>query len=1028
MSPHSKSINALTLCLCSHCYRRTASASASTSLSPEELKNRLPGATHAASSSATEANAARNIEQSLQLLVEAIPLAGLRQAWLASTQPGATMTGVTGAGAARIPLIPTPKDLFDIAVERAEESILELLTAHKSVLGMNALYKCLTMIECVELYGALTPPAYAHSSNPASAEEAMHAMLSYAIALYSQSVASGAIRQMAGARLQRGASCASMLSLTSDASAAHSSASVAASTAAATTGRNQVVTNGQGGDGINLPPLSVLLGWLRLPAFSAHLHKTVLTLLLEAIHAHEQGGRHKFQYDVSKGEVTHLPAHILKHLKVELPLRLRCLASYTTIQELGAGADRTRAGYVRQHGAFNSFQAVNLRQLFDRTAPAAPLPPPPTAASTAASQFSLLGSMSPLVSTASTVPPSPYSSQTAATPVHGSGIAGTEAAGRHSIDDEVAALCKLSTPRAEAAMWALRAAQNAELQAARQAALAQAAQASAMAAIGGGGSAQRNASMETFGADRLASADSASSSTMSRAATQLMGGTSVRPGSLTPTGADHASMGGESGNSHSKVRRVVGKDAPLSPSVPSLSLDLVDTPTASGAPREPFFPTEYAKRSDTGRRSPQLHRARSRSSSSEAGGRLRDSTADDELHSGAGLSFSAFRAFHLAYGKAAETGLKHAQDATSGTLVRFFPMLDMSKREVKDADAHFRTNEVVTYVLRTEYAPNGTAWSQLRDHAHYEEGAHDPTLVRASGAGALRRFHSASSGLSGGSTPQGSGTPRQGSAQKSAAFGTPAAGPVVEANLAAITAAKLLQLPATPVESVTSAPIPTATVGVTGSQKTTSAIGLFTMLWCPTYAVPHALLHFLIAPLAGDIFSLTSLHEALSTMGIANKLVGLKHVAPLFCAHLARQPPEHLITEVLVKKLSTFPFQRWLRDSLLTFQDTLMALESAHSRGDGGKGAAPGGNSASSVARVSGEKDTSAAAAGASTLPSSDEAATMELSGTSGADAQWVYTLASEIRDVAASTASQADVSTAAQGSDALPSYDEFIR
>jgi hypothetical protein len=289
----------------------------------------MPGATHAASSSATEANAARNIEQSLQLLVEAIPLAGLRQAWLATTQPGATAAGgVTAAGAARTPLIPTPKDLFDIAVERAEESILELLTAHKSVLGMNALYKCLTMMECVELYGALTPHAHVHSTNPASAEESMRAVLSYAIALYSQSVASGAIRQVAGARLQRGASSASMQSLTSDASAAHSSASAAAVTTATTTARNQV-TNSQSGDGTTMPPLSVLLGWLRLPAFSAHLHKTVLTMLLEAIHAHEQAGRHKYQYDVSKGEVTHLPAHILKHLKVELPLRLRCLAAYT---------------------------------------------------------------------------------------------------------------------------------------------------------------------------------------------------------------------------------------------------------------------------------------------------------------------------------------------------------------------------------------------------------------------------------------------------------------------------------------------------------------------------------------------------------------------------------------------------------------------------------------------------------------------------------------------------------------------------
>jgi hypothetical protein len=203
----------------------------------------------------------------------------------------------------------------------------------------------------------------------------------------------------------------------------------------------------------------------------------------------------------------------------------------------------------------------------------------------------------------------------------------------------------------------------------------------------------------------------------------------------------------------------------------------------------------------------------------------------------------------VAYGKAAETGLKHAQDATSGTLVRFFPIVAKSKREAKDADAHFRTDEVVSYLLRTEYAPNGAAWSQLRDHAHYEEGAHDTALVRASGAGALRRFHSASSGLSGGSTPQGSSAPRQGSAQKSAALALSAAGPVAEANPAAITAAKLLQLSATRVETVNSAPLPTTSGGVTGSRKAASP-ALFSMLWCPTYTVPHALLNFLIAPLA----------------------------------------------------------------------------------------------------------------------------------------------------------------------------------
>lgn len=1025
----------------------------------------------AGSARATESNAMWNIEQSLQLLVEALPLSALRHAWTASSSgvsaSGGPITGSnTGAGAGglggRVPFIPASRDLFDIAVERAEESILELLKTHKGVLGMNALYKCLCMIESVELFGELTPPLYAQGGNSASVDDATVGLLSYAVALYGQAVATGAIRYVNGGRLIRGNSSASLLSLASEGSAV---TSAVGSTAAAggNNGSHSAVQAHRGAkpsaNDAMTPPLSLLLGWMRLPAFSAHLHKTLLTMLSEAIAAHEQAGRHKYQYDVSKGEVTHLPAHILKHLKTELPVRLRCLAAYTTFQELGTAAERARTESVRQHGAFNPLQSVNIRQLFDRSAPSTA---PGVSAggptgSGGLSQYSLLGGMSPLSTTVTTAPHSPAPS---VAPAHHSTsnratAGGGDGPARHSVDDEVAALCKLNTHRTEAAMWALRAAQNAAQQAAREAALAHAATLAAATTAVVGPSGQRSASMETFGADRLASADSGGSfNSVSRTAAQLLGTIGVRQGLLTPTDSAENIRGGDGAgltagytsantNSHSKVRRVGGKDVPTTPtSDPSLGFSVEE---AGQSPQEaapfPSFPTVYAKRSDSTRgrfvtprgaadvapgRSHALNRHRSRSPSPSSGSdsRLAGDTLQDQTTEM--VSFSAFRAVHLAYGTAQDCRLRDpSADVICDELVRFYPESDAGHHEKRERDACFRTSDFAMYVLRTEYAPNGLPWSQLHSGGPYG----DPTAVGSGQApgsaalGELRHHHSAGSGLSSPAEPS---TPRQANAAQKASMthgsvpsGT--GGVDAEANahasMAAKVTARLLQLPSLCIETVVS----TTTKSGTGSPEvagkgSAASSALFTLTWAPTYTIPHTLLNFLIAPLAGDIFSLTAYHEALRTMGIANKFIALKHVAPLFFAHLARQPTEHLITEVLIKKLSTFPFQRWLRDSLLTFQDTLTALESAQSRSgtDSGKSAAPD--------RDAGVKHAGAGESGESDTHHSEE------------DSAWVQKLASEVRELPSSSTNQGDTSVVAealQGSHdgaALPSYDDFIR
>ena len=94
-------------------------------------------------------------------------------------------------------------------------------------------------------------------------------------------------------------------------------------------------------------------------------------------------------------------------------------------------------------------------------------------------------------------------------------------------------------------------------------------------------------------------------------------------------------------------------------------------------------------------------------------------------------------------------------------------------------------------------------------------------------------------------------------------------------------------------------------------------------VYAPNVAIPHALLHTLVTPLLGDVFSLSHYATALNTLGIQGIITPIMHVSPLFAAHIAHQNSSFLLTDVLCKKLSVFPYQRWLRDSLLTFQDAL---------------------------------------------------------------------------------------------------------
>eukprot|EP01038_Epipyxis_sp_PR26KG_P010056 gene10056-13516_t len=82
------------------------------------------------------------------------------------------------------------------------------------------------------------------------------------------------------------------------------------------------------------------------------------------------------------------------------------------------------------------------------------------------------------------------------------------------------------------------------------------------------------------------------------------------------------------------------------------------------------------------------------------------------------------------------------------------------------------------------------------------------------------------------------------------------------------------------------------------------------------------LLSFIIAPLIGDLFALNSYISTTKMMGLTSGIV-IQKLLPLLLLFLQNQPMSVLISEIMIKALSTSPFQRWLRDNLLTFQDSI---------------------------------------------------------------------------------------------------------
>lgn len=80
-------------------------------------------------------------------------------------------------------------------------------------------------------------------------------------------------------------------------------------------------------------------------------------------------------------------------------------------------------------------------------------------------------------------------------------------------------------------------------------------------------------------------------------------------------------------------------------------------------------------------------------------------------------------------------------------------------------------------------------------------------------------------------------------------------------------------------------------------------------------------LALLFHALLGDLVSLHSFSAALKVLNLADPLA-LKHLLPLFIHFLCKQSLQSLVADVLTKKMSVSPLQRWLRDHLLTFQDS----------------------------------------------------------------------------------------------------------
>ena len=377
---------------------------------------------------ATDLHTMRNIEQSLKLLVDCIPMSTL-YSHLYSTVGNNSTNSTTNLNA----YLPLDKEAFSIEVQRAEESILETLTAHRSVLSLSSLYKCVCLIESVELYGTLQPPAYASTTETTACSPTCpgDCNISTLIAMLRNISTSTTTINTTGGAANAFLSEQSAVSLQSLAS------------------NDSQANPPTDGDLVTLKKTiltKLAVGLLRYPVFSVQLHQTLLTQLDTAVKRHAN----KYQYDIHTGTITHLPAPLLEYVTAELPLRLQLLKSYGTLRDI---CDATVI-----HGDGISFGAVpslNIRSMFDR--------PAPTTASLAMNSLNntLLGMSTSATQGTSVRSSSPVNANANSTVVKNH-TTSVSAAGK-SITDEITALVKGATVRSEAAMWALRAAQNEEL-------------------------------------------------------------------------------------------------------------------------------------------------------------------------------------------------------------------------------------------------------------------------------------------------------------------------------------------------------------------------------------------------------------------------------------------------------------------------------------------------------------------------------------------------------------------------------------
>jgi len=408
--------------------------------------------------------------------------------------------------------------------------------------------------------------------------------------------------------------------------------------------------------------------------------------------------------------------------------------------------------------------------------------------------------------------------------------------------------------------------------------------------------------------DRNTSADSASSyrsiqnsiyttRISSGASTDML---SVMGGSVisNSSGTGGGGVGGSSAsntNSHSKVKRV-GTTPPKSP-LPSHENSHNNSYSANSNTnnlntlQSAYFPTTYATEHK------RLVRMGSRGSLT---GIDIDSSAEHEY----ALSFSVFRAFVCVHNTSTTT-------STSTSSSEMYTYFNTSAPPV------LRTATLLQYITQAEHFHHGTLQTLFDTICTIYNTTTTTTTAAHTNTASSNKVRTGSP-VNSSVASSGQSTPRNPNLNTSmySIHSTHS----VHDDADSTTAVELLQaltLDGSSVETL--------------RHNTTSKATITSTTYTPTIQIPHTLLNTLVTPLLGDIFSLSHYTATLNTLGMYGKLTPLMHISPLFVAYLSHQSSVYLLTEVLTKKLSVFPYQRWLRDTLLSFQDTLTVLISTTS-------------------------------------------------------------------------------------------------